>query len=160
MIRVDRAFRDLPRVGVPFELPVEFDRLTWLGLGPGDSYPDRRAASSFGRWAAIVGELAVPFVRPQEYGLRLDTAWFELASPAVTLRFEGDRPLAFSALPHSVEELETATHRHLLPPSSATHVHVDVAHRGLGTAACGPDTHPRHLVSGGTHRFTWTMTPR
>ena len=160
VIRVDRVLRDLPRVGVAFELPVEFDGLTWLGLGPGDSYPDRRAASSFGRWAAIVGELAVPFVRPQEYGLRLDTAWFEVASPTVTLRFEGDRPLAFSALPHSVEELETATHRHLLPPSSATHVHVDVAHRGLGTAACGPDTHPRHLVSGGTHRFTWTMTPR
>jgi beta-galactosidase len=159
-IRVDRALRDLPRVGVAFELPVEFDGLTWLGLGPDDSYPDRRAASSFGRWTAMVGELAVPFVRPQEYGLHLDTAWFEVGSPTVALRVAGDRPLAISALPHSVEELETATHAHLLPPSSATHVHVDVAHRGLGTAACGPDTHPRHLVGGGMFRFTWTMTAR
>ena len=98
--------------------PPHFDRLTWLGLGPGDSYPDRRAAVRFGQWEAKVGELTVPFVRPQEYGLHLDTEWFELASPAVTLRVDGDRPLAFSALPHSVEELETATHAHLLPPSS------------------------------------------
>ncbi len=160
MIRVDRALRDLPRVGVAFELPVEFDGLTWLGLGPGDSYPDRRAAGRFGQWEARIGELTVPFVRPQEYGLHVDTAWFEVASPAVTLGVAGDRPLAFSTLPHSVEELETATHAHLLPPSSATHVHLDVAHRGLGTAACGPDTHPRHLVTGGTYRFTWTMTAR
>jgi beta-galactosidase len=157
-ITIDRSLRDLPRVGVTFEVPAAFDRITWLGLGPGDSYPDRRAAVRFGRWEATVGELAVPFVRPQEYGLHLDTEWFALASPQSVLRIAGDRPLAFSALPHSVAELESATHAHLLPPPSATHVHLDVAHRGLGTAACGPDTHPRHVVPGGTFRFTWTLS--
>jgi beta-galactosidase len=157
-IRFDRAVRDLPRVGVAFELPVEYARLTWLGLGPGDSYPDRRAAVRFGRWGAIVGDCTVPFVRPQEYGLHLDTEWFELASPGVRLHIAGDRPLAFSTLPFSADELEAATHAHLLPRPSATHVHLDVAHRGLGTAACGPDTHHRHLVRGGTYRFTWTLT--
>ncbi len=99
----------------------------------------------------------MPFVRPQEYGLHLDTEWFELASSRARLHIAGDQPLAFSALPHSVAELEAATHAHLLPASTATHVHLDVAHRGLGTAACGPDTHPRHLVAGGTYRFTWTV---
>ena len=157
-ITIDRSLPALPRVGVTFELPVEFGELAWLGLGPGDSYPDRRAAVRVGRWEATVGELVVPFVRPQEYGLHLDTNWLELASPSLALRVHGDRPLAFSALPHSVAELEAATHAHLLPPSTATHVHIDVAHRGLGTAACGPDTHPRHLVRGGTHRFTWTLS--
>jgi beta-galactosidase len=156
-IRIDRALRDLPRVGVAFALPDDFARLTWLGLGPGDSYPDRRAAAGFGRWEAV-GDLAVPFVRPQEYGLHLDTEWFEVASPDVALRIAGDRPLAFSALPHSVEELEAATHAHLLGASTATHIHLDIAHRGLGTAACGPDAHPRHLVRGGTYRFTWTLS--
>jgi beta-galactosidase len=157
-ISIDRSLSDLPRVGIAFELPVEFGRLTWLGLGPGDSYPDRRAAVRFGWWQANVDDLVVPFVRPQEYGLHLDTNWFELASSSLVLRVHGDRPLGFSALPHSVEELEAATHAHVLSPSVATHVHVDVAHRGLGTAACGPDTHPRHLVAGGTYRFTWTLS--
>ena len=157
-ITVDRSITDLPRVGVRFALPAHFDRLTWLGLGPGDSYPDRRAAVRLGQWVAKVGELTVPFVRPQEYGLHLDTDWFEVAAGGFTLGVVGDRRLAFSALPHSVEELEQATHAHLLPQSTATHVHLDVAHRGLGTAACGPDTHPRHLVPGGTFRFTWTIS--
>jgi beta-galactosidase len=157
VIAVDRSLRDLPRIGVRFSLPAEFGELTWLGLGPGDSYPDRRAAVRFGRWEASVGEQVVPFVKPQEYGLHLDTRRFELASPGWVLGVRPDQPVAFSALPHSVEELEGATHAHLLPPSTATHVHIDVAHRGLGTAACGPDTHPRHLVSGGTSRFAWTL---
>jgi beta-galactosidase len=157
-IEIDRTVGDLPRVGVRFELPTEFDRLSWLGLGPDDSYPDRRAAAWFGRWRAAVGELAVPFVRPQEYGLHVDTVSFDVASPAMVVRVEGDRPLAFSSLPHSVEELEAATHAHLLPARRATHVHLDIAHRGLGTAACGPDTHRRHLVPGGRYRFAWTLS--
>ncbi len=100
----------------------------------------------------------LPFVVPQEYGLHLDTVWVELRSPDIRVRIHGDRPLAFSALAHSVAELAETRHAHELPAPSATHVHLDVAHRGLGTAACGPDTHPRHLVPGGTYRFAWTLT--
>jgi beta-galactosidase len=157
-VAIDGALEDLPRVGVRFALPPAFVRLSWLGLGPGDSYPDRRAAAQYGRWEADVGEFVVPFVRPQEYGLHLETTWFKLASPDRSMRVSGARPLAFSALPHSIEELEAATHAHLLPASSATHVHLDVAHRGLGTAACGPDTHPRFRFGGGRYRFAWTLS--
>ena len=157
---IDRRIRDLPRVGVGFALPTSFDGIEWLGLGPGDSYPDRRAAARFGRWTTTVSGQTLPFVVPQEYGLHLDTVWVELRSPDIRVRIHGDRPLAFSALAHSVAELAEARHAHELPAPSATHVHLDVAHRGLGTAACGPDTHPRHLVPGGTYRFAWTLTAR
>ena len=81
-------------------------------------------------------------------------------SEDVAIRVAGDRPLAFSALPYSTAELGLVDHAHLLSTSSATHVHLDVAHRGLGTAACGPDTHPRHVVSGGTFRFAWRLAAR
>jgi len=158
-VTIDRALRDVPRVGVAFELPTEFEDLTWLGFGPGDTYPDRRAAGRFGLWTSTVTAQVLPFVVPQEYGLHLDTEWVELASPGIGFRIAGDRPLAFSALPHSTADLTAAAHTHELRPRRATHVHLDVAHRGLGTAACGPDTHPRHLVRGGTHRFAWTLTP-
>ncbi len=159
-VTIDRALRDVPRVGIAFELPSEFEDLTWLGFGPGDTYPDRRAAGRFGLWTSTVTAQALPFAVPQEYGLHLDTGWVELASARIGFRIAGDRPLAFSALPHSTADLTAAAHTHELRPRRATHVHLDVAHRGLGTAACGPDTHPRHLVRGGTHRFAWTLTAR
>lgn len=157
---IDRAIDDLPRVGVMFSLPSAFEQLAWLGRGPGDSYPDRLAATRYGRWSCGVDDQQVPFVIPQEYGLHLDTEWFELTSERLTLRCAGDRPLPFSALPHSADALTAAGHTHELPPRSATWVHLDVAHRGLGTAACGPDTHPRHRVPGGTYTWSWTLHAR
>ena len=80
------------------------------------------------------------------------------AGPAVGLW--GDRPLGLSALPWSVEALTAADHAHLLAPDGRVHVHLDVAHRGLGTAACGPDTADRHRPRPARHRWTWWLAPR
>lgn len=157
-VDIPRSLDDLPRVGVGLTLQDDFDRLSWLGRGPGDSYPDRHAATRYGRWTGSVAEQQVPFVVPQEYGLHIDTEWFELSTDRLTLRFAGDRPLAFSALPHGPLQLASAAHAHELPDQGFVHVHLDVAHRGLGTAACGPDTHDRWKIGGGRYRFSWTLT--
>jgi beta-galactosidase len=36
-------------------------------------------------------------------------------------------------------------------------VHIDVAHRGVGTASCGPDIDPRHSIAAGTYRFAYRL---
>ena len=43
-------------------------------------------------------------------------------------------------------------------PRAETIVHLDAAHRGLGTASCGPDTLEPYVLRGGTYRWTWTLT--
>ena len=70
-----------------------------------------------------------------------------------------DSPIAFSALPWSAPDLSEATHTHQLQPGGRTHVHVDVLHRGLGSAACGPDTEDRYRIGAGTYRSTWHLAP-
>jgi beta-galactosidase len=40
-----------------------------------------------------------------------------------------------------------------------TVVHLDVAHRGVGTATCGPDTTDDYLVRGGLYRWAWSLEP-
>lgn len=152
---------DVARVGVAFTLPASMDRLEWFGEGPGDSYPDRRAATRIGRWSERIDEASMPFVVPQETGLHLGTKWFTLgtdqAAAGPTIAVWGDTPLAFSALPWSAADIDAASHTHLLRPSGSTHVHLDVAHRGLGSAACGPDTEARHRIGAGTFRWTWHL---
>lgn len=157
-VRVPTAFDDLPRVGVRFDVDGHLDRLAWFGRGPGDSYPDRRALT-VGHWRSTVADQYVDHVLPQEHGLHVDTRWFELGSRRGRrgLLVDADRRFAFSALAHSVEQLSTALHHDELRPEGRTFVHVDVAHRGLGSAACGPDTAPRHRVAGGRFRWTWTI---
>jgi beta-galactosidase len=99
-------------------------------------------------------------VVPQEFGLHLDTRWFSLSGPAGGrgLTVSGDRLFAFSALPFSAGDLTRATHAHQLVPRAETYVQIDAAHRGLGTAACGPDTHPRFRVGPGSYRWTWYLS--
>ena len=68
--------------------------------------------------ASTVRDQALPFIVPQEYGLHLDTRWVRAgATHGLDVRIAGDRPLAFSALHHSAEDLTAATHAHQLPPA-------------------------------------------
>jgi beta-galactosidase len=156
-VELPDTFVDVPRVGIVVTLPGDFDDLSWFGLGPGDSYPDRRAAVTLGRWDASIRDQVVPFVVPQEFGLHLDTRWFSIASDNTAVRFTPAKPMAFSALPVSIDDLAAASHPHRLPERADTFIHLDVAHRGLGTAACGPDTAERWRITPGTYRWRWSM---
>jgi uncharacterized protein YcbK (DUF882 family) len=44
------------------------------------------------------------------------------------------------------------------PTSGSPFVHLDVAHRGLGTAACGPDTAERWRITPGPFRWRFTVS--
>jgi beta-galactosidase len=105
-----------------------------------------------------VAEQAFRYVRPQETGLHTDVRWLELRNDAGRgLRIEAPEPLAMSATHHRDVDLATATHDVELVPRATTVIHVDAAHRGLGTASCGPDTLPAYLVAPGTYRWTWDL---
>lgn len=169
-ISVTGEVDDLPRVGIRFRLGSAVSVLDWFGFGPGDSYPDRRAAGTIGRWTTTVANQDLPFMVPQTYGLRLATRWFSLgerptaprprSTPSVAadgVLVWADAPFAFSALPHSTEALTTASHAHHLSADGATHVHLDIAHRGLGSAACGPEPQAQHRIAPGTFRFRWYL---
>ena len=156
-IVVPTEWNDLPRVGVCLSLPRGFTELAWAGLGPGDSYPDRRAASRWGVWSSTVAAQYVDYVVPQEHALHLDCDWVALRGAAGHLTIGFERPAAFSARHHSDAQLTAATHHTDLRAGDETFLHLDAAHRGLGSAGCGPDTLERYRVSGGRHRLRWTI---
>lgn len=49
--------------------------------------------------------------------------------------------------------LENTSHWWKLPDSAATVVHVDIAHRRVGTGRLGPDTRSRHRLHAG--HYAW-----
>jgi beta-galactosidase len=59
--------------------------------------------------------------------------------------------------PYRATELADKTHDVEVEPSGNAVVHIDAAHRGVGTASCGPDTLNKYLVGPGTYTFTWTV---
>jgi beta-galactosidase len=163
-VRIDEAVTvpdelvDVARVGIELEVVPGLETMDWFGRGPHESYPDRKRGALVGRWRSTVPEQTVPYIRPQENGGHADVRWLELADDTgQTLRLSFDRPMQVSATHHRATALAAAPHHEELTSTDTTIVHIDVAHRGLGTASCGPDTLPAYLVGPGTYRWSWTV---
>ncbi|TPQ23238.1 glycoside hydrolase family 2 TIM barrel-domain containing protein [Streptomyces sporangiiformans] len=149
---------DAARVGTVFETVAGLDVLDWYGQGPWESYPDRSAGPPVGHHSLPVDELFTPYLRPQESGGRHGVRRFTLSAPDATgLTVELGAPSQVSVTRYRAEDLAAATHHDELVPRPGCVVHLDAAHRGLGTASCGPDTSPQYLVAPGTHRWSWTL---
>ena len=98
-----------------------------------------------------------PYIRPQESGGRHGVRRFALAGSAGDLAVRLDQPRQVSVTRFRAEDLDAATHHGELVPRPGVVVHLDAAHRGLGTASCGPDTLPPYLVGAGTYRWAWSL---
>ena len=73
------------------------------------------------------------------------------------LRIELDEPRQVSVTHLRAADLAAATHDIDVVPVAETVIHLDAAHRGLGTASCGPDTLPEYRLGAGTYRWAWTL---
>jgi beta-galactosidase len=159
MVEIPPELTDVPRVGTVFEVVTGLEALTWFGAGPHETYPDRKRGGLIGRWHTTVTDAATPYIRPQENGGRADVRWFSLSRPDGSgIRIDLGYPAQVSITHHRAIDLATATHDVDLTARAEATVHLDAAHRGLGTASCGPDTLPAYLVGPGTYRWTWILT--
>jgi beta-galactosidase len=159
-IVVPPELADLPRVGTVLALRAGHDRLTWFGTGQHETYPDRARGGRVGRWTSTVTAQLARYVRPQESGGHAGVRWITVGGDGVAgVRIDLDRPRQVSVLPVTAADLDAATHDVDLRSRAEAFVTIDSAHRGVGTASCGPDTLPQYLVAPGEHRWTWILGP-
>lgn len=140
-----------PRVGVHLRLPGGFSGAAWFGTGPSENYPDSATAARVGRFESSVDDLVVPYVVPQESGHRAHLRELSITGSGLPTLKVGTEPVrgvrpGFVLARHSAEEWTAAAHQHELPPSTATHLYLDLAQHGLGSRACGPDVQPEHAL--------------
>ncbi len=174
---VPDGLEDLPRVGSVFEVSgdVPASWVRWFGGGPFECYPDRQAAAVVGLHASPLEDLFTPYILPQESGGRSGVRSFALgdgdflppsedSAPGgrmwrwqPSLRVHLDEPRQVSITRYRAHDLATATHSDQLVPRPEVVVHVDAAHRGLGTASCGPDTLPPYLLGAGEYRWSYVL---
>ena len=100
-----------------------------------------------------------PYIRPQENGGRNGVRWFELTGAAGHgVRVQLPQPLQVSITPNRAVDLADASHDVEVVACGNTVVHMDIAHRGVGTASCGPDTLEKYLIKSGVHTWEWIIT--
>lgn len=136
----------LPKLGVVLTLPAAFENLTWLGRGPGESYPDRKTSADVGLWSGTVAEQFQEYVRPQENGNKEEVRWAVLSDAEHRgLMVVADGPLAITASHFTAKDLDDSRHKNGQPrkfvrlrPRGDIILCLDAQQMGLGGASCGP----------------------
>jgi len=135
----------LPRVGCSLVVAPELSVLEWLGCGPGESYPDRKAAADWAVHRGNVDDQHVDYIFPSENGGKADVHWAALTNPqaphhGMLLQYlchdeapckekpedmpagcqpAGMRGAQLNVSRRVIKELDSARHRHELPVRDA-----------------------------------------
>ena len=142
------GFPSLPRLGLRLFLPRSMDRVDYYGLGPQESYADKRRASYHGAFSADVADLHEDYTRPQENGSHADCNEVTLSGGGLSLTAASQAPFSFNASRYTQEELTARRRNTDLVPCGSTVLCLDAAMAGIGSNSCGPALRPRYRVDG------------
>lgn len=138
---------DMPEFGMMFQFNADYDNLTWYGMGPEETYADRRHGAKLGIYSSKVADNMAKYLVPQECGNKVGVRYARIAdAKGRGMMFEGDE-LSFSALPYTPHELENAAHVYELPQVHHTIVRVALAQMGVGgDDSWGSLVHPEYHI--------------
>ena len=137
----------LPRFGVRLFLNEEMERVNYLGVGPFESYPDKRRASAYGVYTDTVCHMMEPNIKPQESGSHLGCDLVELSGGGVKLMVVGGEEFSFNACPYTQEHLAATGHYHELVKSGYTVLCLDMGQHGIASSSCGYDIDDKYRMS-------------
>jgi beta-galactosidase/beta-glucuronidase len=156
----------LPRVGVRMALPGGYERFTWYGRGPHETYADRKMGAQVGVYSGMVDGQYVPYIVPQENGNKTDVRWVSLTNESgigllvVGTAAEGSRPLLEVSAHHfTAGDLAKARHTYELERREEITLNLDYRQSGLGGASCGPGTLPQYLIEPEEIHFSLRLRP-
>jgi beta-galactosidase len=131
------AVPEPPRFGMQTTLRAGYDRLTWFGKGPQETYWDRQDAR-VGLYSGRVRDQYFDYIKPQETGNKESVRWLALTNEAgVGLLAVGDPLLSANALHYTTDDLFCATqrenfYRYQLPERDTVTLNLDLHQRGVG----------------------------
>ena len=149
--------KDVPRFGIRFSLTKDFTDLEYFGKGDKECYIDYQEHSKMGVWSGKVADEYEPYIFPQECGNHMYAAYAKLSAGDKSIRFAGEKPFEFSALPYTIEALDKAEHTFELPKPSSTEVIVCYKNRGVGSGTATMKLIDKYKLSDKVIDFTFTV---
>ena len=174
-IKVDYTFKssktdlpEIPRIGVVFRMPKEFDNLEYYGRGPWENYIDRNTAAFIGIYKSKVADQYVVYGRPQENGHKSDTRWLTLTNQSgLGFKIEANgKPIEFNTLHHSTEDFDEGKKKSFRTPIDVKNrdfveVHIDNKMMGVGgDDSWGSKPHkPYMFYTDQVYNYSFTLRP-
>lgn len=104
---------DLPRIGLRFRIPVEFNNVEYFGKGPEENYWDRSDGVHVDRYHTTADDMYFPYVRPQENGHHINVRWLALQNireKGLLIKARknslGEEFIEFNALRNTIEDFD------------------------------------------------------
>ena len=105
-------FSAIPCIGTNFQMPLDFDHVTYYGRGPHENYWDRKTSAFFGIYQGEVKDIAFDYIRPQENGNRSDLCWVTLSNAeGVGVKISGTPSFDFSAHHQTISDFDLGIER-------------------------------------------------
>ncbi len=128
----DEALPEIPEISMLFELPADFDKVTYLGAGPFENYIDRCCASKIGVYSSDVDDFYTDYLKPQECGNRTQVRYASLYGSKKSVTFVAQPSMELNVGRYLPKELEAAWHKKELPVPSKTVVRCIARQQGVG----------------------------
>lgn len=128
----DCSLPEIPEVSMLFELPADFENITYLGNGPHENYIDRNNGVKLGVYNTTVTDMYTDYLKPQECGNRTGVRYATLVGNKKTFTVIAEPVMEFNASHYLPLELENAWHKKDLPQSDKTVVRVIARQQGVG----------------------------
>jgi len=146
----------VPRLGLLFSLPGDYESVAWFGRGPGETYIDSYEGSRLGWFTASVDDLQTPYPVPQENGNHVETRRLAVAGAGrPTLHVEGRPHFDFTARRWTSIDLQRARKPHELRDAGRVWLNVDHVQQGIGSASVGPALPEQYRIP--RERTSWSV---
>ena len=158
-VKKDPEFPYLPRFGLRLFLPKALDKVTYCGIGPVESYIDKKWAGYHGVFTSEVKNMHEDYLRPQENGSHHECDYVIVAGKALSLTVVAEETFAFNASHYTQEELTAKAHNYELEESPYTVLCIDYRQSGIGSNSCGPRLLDKYQLNSEQFTFELRLIP-
>ncbi len=150
----------MPRVGMQMELPKGFERITWLGPGPQETYCDRKDAPVGVYSGSVDDQFFADYSEPGETGNKTDVRWIALQNHrGIGLLAVGMPLLSANALHYTAEDLGAGKHPFEVPRRDFISLNLDLKQQGVGGDSWDPWPHNEFLIPVKDYTYSFRLRP-
>ncbi|ORX49600.1 hypothetical protein BCR36DRAFT_370624 [Piromyces finnis] len=137
------------RVGSMMKLPEGFEKLSWYGNGPVETFNDRKTNGRMGVWESTVTDMFYPYMKADDCGNLTGLKWISVQSKKKS-----------ASILIVAEDLMRADHPYKLKPLKTTVLSIDYGSMGTGSATCGQATLDKYrLPSDRPYNWKFSIIP-